>query len=152
MQRSLGDAKHRPDDAPQSRDPSRCGVHNGPRISSAPPQRVGDARERAYGAAQHPGHAFLILASQEEHDTWLRAPWDEARARPLPDDALKIVARVETKAGDQSRFITCLIGLAAPIAVCNFWPPAPARAISCVGLFDNRLPNTKPAAIIISSP
>jgi hypothetical protein len=31
--------------------------------------------ERAYGAAQHPGHAFLILASQEEHDTWLRAPW-----------------------------------------------------------------------------
>ncbi len=39
-------------DAPQSRDPKRCGGHNGPRISSAPLR-----------AAQHPGHAFLILRS-----------------------------------------------------------------------------------------
>src|SRR5882757_9398219 len=36
---------------------------NGPRISSAPPQRVEDARKRADGAAQHPGHAPLILRS-----------------------------------------------------------------------------------------
>src|ERR1700722_6030469 len=30
---------------------------DGPRIGSAPPERVEDARERAYGAAQHPGNA-----------------------------------------------------------------------------------------------
>ena len=48
-------------------------------------------------ASVHPKAMPVILTTGEEADTWLAAPWTDARRlqRPLPDGVFRIVARGE---------------------------------------------------------
>ena len=50
-------------------------------------------------APVHPKAMPVILTEPDEWETWLTAPWEEAQVlqRPLPDDALEIVARGERR-------------------------------------------------------
>ena len=49
--------------------------------------------------AVHPKAMPVILTHEEELEAWMAAPWTEAvrLQRPLPDGALRIVARGERK-------------------------------------------------------
>jgi putative SOS response-associated peptidase YedK len=53
--------------------------------------------------AVHPKAMPVILTKPDEVEAWLAAPWAEAKAlqRPLPNGALKVVARGERRDGDQ---------------------------------------------------
>jgi len=61
-------------------------------------------------AAVHPQAMPAILTTEEERETWLRAPWSEACAlqRPLPDGSLAVVLRGEKQDG-----ATAVVNLAA---------------------------------------